>query len=60
MAALTTQGIGLTDEVPDADIDAIVEASRELLTGVAPVTVAMGPAVVDPEVVRLEVCQTMP
>lgn len=52
---LTTQGIGFTDEVPDADIGAIVEASQERLAGVPRATVAMGPAVVDPEVVRLEV-----
>lgn len=52
---LTTQGIGFTDEVPDADIEAIIEASRERLTGVPQAVVKMGPAVVDPEVVRLEV-----
>jgi hypothetical protein len=52
---LTTQGIGFTDEVPDADIEAIIEASRERLAGVPQATVTMGPAVLDPEVVRLEV-----
>ena len=52
---LTTQGIGFTDKVPDAELDAIIQESRERLTGVYPVTVTMGPAVVDPEVVRLEV-----
>ena len=52
---LTTQGIGFTDEVPDAVLDAIIQASRERLTGASPVAVTMGPGVVDPEVVRLEV-----
>ena len=51
---LTTQGIGITDEVPDADIEAIIEASRERLAAVPQAIVRMGPAVVDPEVVRLE------
>jgi hypothetical protein len=52
---LTTQGIGFTDEVPEADVDAIIEASRERLADVPRAVVKMGPAVVDPEVVRLEV-----
>jgi hypothetical protein len=52
---LTTQGIGFTDEVPDADIEAIIEASRERLEGVPRAVVKMGPAVVDPEVLRLDV-----
>ena len=42
---LTTQGIGFTDEVPDADIEAIIEASRERLADVPRATVTMGPAV---------------
>jgi hypothetical protein len=52
---LTTQGIGFTDEVPDADIEAIIEASQERLADAPRAAVRMGPAVVDPEVVRLEV-----
>lgn len=52
---LTTQGIGYTDEVPATDIEAIIKASRERLSVVPPVTVTMGPAVLDPEVVRLQV-----
>ncbi len=52
---LTTQGIGFTDEVPDADIEAIIAASWERLAGIPQATVTMGPAVLDPEVVRLEV-----
>lgn len=52
---LTTQGIGFTDEVADTELDAIIQESRKRLAGVYPVTMTMGPAVVDPEVVRLEV-----
>jgi 2'-5' RNA ligase len=52
---LTTQGIGFTDEVPDAELDAIMDGARERLAALSRVTVSMGPAIVDPEVVRLEV-----
>ena len=52
---LTTQGIGFTDEVPDAELDAIIQESRRRLGGAPLVRVSMGPAVVNPEVVRLEV-----
>jgi 2'-5' RNA ligase len=52
---LTTQGVGFTDEVPDTDIEAIIDAARKRLAAVPRVTVNMGPAIVDPEVVRLEV-----
>lgn len=50
---LTTQGIGFTDEVPDAELDAVIEESRKRLATVPRVTVTMGPTIVDPEVVRL-------
>ena len=36
-------------------MDAIIQESRERLAGVSRVTVSMGPAVVDPKVVRLQV-----
>jgi len=52
---LTTQGVGFTDEVPDTDIEAVIDAARKRLAAVPRVTVNMGPAIVDPEVVRLEV-----
>jgi 2'-5' RNA ligase superfamily len=52
---LTTQGIGFTDEVGDADIDAIIQESQERLATLLRVTVAMGPAVVTPEGILLQV-----
>jgi 2'-5' RNA ligase len=52
---LTTQGVGFTDDVPDDELEAIIDAARERLAVVPRVTVSMGPAIVDPEVVRLEV-----
>jgi hypothetical protein len=52
---LTTQGVGFTDEVPDADLEAVIDAARERLAVGRRVTVSLGPAVVDPEVIRLEV-----
>jgi hypothetical protein len=52
---LTTQGVGFTDEVPDADLEAVIDAARERLAVVRCVTVSMGPAIIDPEVIRLEV-----
>ena len=52
---LTTQGVGFTDEVPDAELDAVIDAARDRLAALSRVTVNMGPAVLDPEVIRLEV-----
>ena len=52
---LTTEGIGFIDEVTDAELDAIIQKSRRRLANVPSVRVTMGPAAVDPEVVRLEV-----
>jgi len=52
---LTTQGIGFADEISDAELESIIKASRERLASVPRAAVTMGPAVVDPEVVRLEV-----
>lgn len=52
---LTTQGVGFTDEVSDAELDAVIDASRKRLAAIPRATVSMGPAIVDPEVVRLEV-----
>lgn len=52
---LTIQGLGFTDEVPAAEADAVVHAARERLAGVLPVTVTVGPAIVDPEAVQLTI-----
>lgn len=41
---LTMQGVGFTDEVTDADIERIIEASRERVAPVAPPKVTVGPA----------------
>jgi 2'-5' RNA ligase len=41
---LTIQGIGFTDEVPGADIAAIIEGARERLVGVPPTRTTIGPA----------------
>ncbi|MBI1759069.1 MAG: 2'-5' RNA ligase family protein [Actinobacteria bacterium] len=52
---LTMQGVGFVDEVDRADVDTIVEAATTRLTAVEPFTITLGPAVVDPEVVRMRV-----
>ncbi len=41
---LTMQGVGFTDEVPDADAAAIVDAARRRLAGAEPPRVKIGPA----------------
>jgi 2'-5' RNA ligase len=41
---LTMQGVGFTDEVTDADIGRIIEASRERAAPVVPPKVTVGPA----------------
>jgi 2'-5' RNA ligase len=41
---LTMQSIGFTDEVPDADVAAIVAAARRRLASVEPPRVTIGPA----------------
>lgn len=52
---LTMQGIGFVGEVDEADIDKIVTAAGVRLAALEPFTVSLGPTVVDPEVVRLQV-----
>jgi 2'-5' RNA ligase len=52
---LTMQGVGFTDEVSTADVDAIAEAARRRLAELEPFELTLGPTVPDPEVVRLEV-----
>ncbi|TDD79920.1 2'-5' RNA ligase family protein [Actinomadura rubrisoli] len=52
---LTTQGLGFADEVPDEVVVQVVGKVRSRLADVPPVEVSVGPAIVDPEVVRLKV-----
>lgn len=52
---LTLQGIGFTDEVNRADVDAIADTARERCAVLAPFTIALGPARVDPEALLLPV-----
>jgi 2'-5' RNA ligase len=52
---LTMQGIGFTDEVNRADIDAITDAARNRCAALAPFTIALGPAQVHPEALMLPV-----
>lgn len=52
---LTMQGIGFTDEVDRADVDAIVTAARDRCAELAPFTVTLGPARVDSEGLMLPV-----
>ena len=52
---LTTQGIGFTDEVDQSDIGKITDAVRLHCAAIAPFTVTLGPAHVDPEALMLPV-----
>ena len=52
---LTMQGIGFTDEVDRADVDAIVTAARGRCAELAPFTITLGPARVDSEALTLPV-----
>ncbi|MGH3837948.1 MAG: 2'-5' RNA ligase family protein [Pseudonocardiaceae bacterium] len=52
---LTIQGIGFTDEVDRADVDAIADAARDRSAALAPFTITLGPARVDPEALMLPV-----
>lgn len=52
---LTMQGVGFTDEVAQADVDAIVEAARRRLAELEPFTVTVGPPHVDPETIQMSV-----
>lgn len=57
---LTMQGIGFTDEVTEAEVNAIVEAARARLAGLAPFDLTLGPADADPEAVMLQVAPWTP
>lgn len=52
---LTMQGVGFTNDVPSADVDAIVDAARRRLAGVEPPQVRIGPARVASEGIALGV-----
>ena len=52
---LTMQGVGFTDEVDEGDVIKIAHAAQERLREVPSFDLALGPAVTDPEVVRLRV-----
>jgi 2'-5' RNA ligase superfamily len=51
---LTTQAIAFTDEISRQEIADIVEAARKRLTTQHPVSLTVGPAIVDPEAIMLE------
>jgi 2'-5' RNA ligase len=57
---LTTLGVAFVDEVDEIDVLRIAEVARRRLAGLAPITVQLGPAVVYPEVVRLQVTPSEP
>jgi 2'-5' RNA ligase len=52
---LTLQGIGFTDEVNRADVDAIADAAQDRCATLAPFTITLGPTRVDPEALLLPV-----
>jgi 2'-5' RNA ligase len=52
---LTLQGIGFTDEVRAEDVDQILSAATKRCVGLAPFTVTIGPAHVDPETIQMPV-----
>lgn len=49
------QGVGFTDTVDGADLDAIVHAAQERCADLTPFTITLGPTRVDPEAGRLPV-----
>ncbi|GAA2796745.1 2'-5' RNA ligase family protein [Kribbella solani] len=52
---LAVQGVGFADRVPKADLLDIVDATRLRVSGFGAVPVTVGPAVLDPESIRLQV-----
>jgi hypothetical protein len=52
---LTTQGVGFTDEVPDAELAAIIDRSTLHLGALPPVNAIFGPAQIDAEGIYLPV-----
>lgn len=52
---LTLQGIGFTDEITREDVNRIVSAAQARCQHLAPFTVTIGPARVDPETIQMPV-----
>lgn len=52
---LTVQGIGFTDEVNEDDLQQIIAAARARCAQLAPITLNLGPAHLDPETIQLPV-----
>jgi 2'-5' RNA ligase len=52
---LTIQGIAFTDEISQQDIADIADAARKRLANQRPVSLTIGPAIVDPEAIMFEV-----
>src|SRR6266487_3788270 len=57
---LTMQGLGFTDEISESDVQRIVTAAAVRCGDVAPATLALGPATVDPEGIMLRVSPAEP
>ncbi|GII60610.1 hypothetical protein Skr01_06950 [Sphaerisporangium krabiense] len=52
---LTMQGVGFTDQVPDAEVRKITAAAEEHLTAHPPITFTVGAPIVDPEAILFRV-----
>lgn len=50
---LTTQGVGFTDEVITQDVAAIIDRTKHHCAAIAPFTVTIGPAHIEPETVKM-------
>jgi 2'-5' RNA ligase len=57
---LTTQGVGFTDEIPDRDVAAIIDATSERLASLSPIDAMLGPVTVTPEAILLDVAPLSP
>lgn len=57
---LTMQGLGFVDEVSEEDVREIVTAVRARCAPLEPLTLTLGPAVLDPEAVMLQVAPSEP
>jgi 2'-5' RNA ligase len=57
---VTMLGVGFVDQIDEAEAQRIADAARQRLARLAPITVQIGPATVDREVVRLDVTPAEP
>jgi len=57
---LTMQGLGFTDEISESDVQRIATAAAVRCGDVAPATLTLGPATVDPEGILLRVSPAEP